>query len=153
MAPIVLTIEISRPPDQVFAYATDPARFAEWQPDVVRARIAGGDVPGMGTRFTTTRRIGRAERTMTQEITQISPPGSWTAHGVDGPIRPNVSLTVEPLNAGTGSRATFTFEFGGHGIGALLVPVVRRMASRGAPASLRNLKERLESGERPTARR
>jgi len=39
MPPIVSRIDIARPPDEVFAYATDPSRFAEWQRDVVRVRI------------------------------------------------------------------------------------------------------------------
>jgi uncharacterized protein YndB with AHSA1/START domain len=34
----VSTIEIARPPQEVFTYVTDPARFAEWQYDVVRGR-------------------------------------------------------------------------------------------------------------------
>jgi uncharacterized protein YndB with AHSA1/START domain len=29
----VSSVEIHRPPDEVFAYVTDPARFAEWQLD------------------------------------------------------------------------------------------------------------------------
>ncbi len=41
MAPLVSTIEIARPPDEVFAFATDPLRFAEWQRDVVRTRMLG----------------------------------------------------------------------------------------------------------------
>jgi uncharacterized protein YndB with AHSA1/START domain len=39
MAPLVSTIEIARPPEEVFAYATNPTRFAEWQNDVVRVRF------------------------------------------------------------------------------------------------------------------
>jgi uncharacterized protein YndB with AHSA1/START domain len=31
MAPIVTSTEIDRPADEVFTYATDPARFSEWQ--------------------------------------------------------------------------------------------------------------------------
>ena len=31
MAPAVTTIEIARPPEEVFAYVTDPSRFSEWQ--------------------------------------------------------------------------------------------------------------------------
>jgi uncharacterized protein YndB with AHSA1/START domain len=146
MPPIVSNIEIARPPDEVFSYVTDPSRFAEWQDDVVSVRIAGGGPPSVGSRFTTTRRIGGAERTMTQEITEISPPRSWAAHGVDGPIRPTASLTVEPLDGGARSRVTFALDFEGHGIGVPLVPLVRRQAQKGAPASYRNLKERLESG-------
>jgi hypothetical protein len=83
---------------------------------------------------------------MTQEITQISPPRSWTAHGVDGPIRPHVNITVEPVDNSAHSRVTFALDFEGHGIGRLLVPiVVRRLARKGSPFSYRNLKQRLES--------
>src|SRR5215203_1016362 len=74
MPPIVHNIEIDRPPDEVFSYVTDPARFAEWQYDVLSVRLEGSRPPSVGSRFTTTRRIGRAERTMTQEITEINPP-------------------------------------------------------------------------------
>jgi uncharacterized protein YndB with AHSA1/START domain len=146
VAPIVSSIEIARPPEEVFSYVTDPSRFAEWQYDVVSVSIEGGRPPGVGSRFTTTRRIGRAERTMTQEITEISPPRSWAAHGVAGPIRPNANITIEPLSDSTRSRVTFALDFEGHGAGLPLVAVVRRMARKGAPISYRNLKERLESG-------
>ena len=146
MPPIVSTIEIARTPEEVFAYVTDPSRFAEWQKDVVSVRIAGDRALSVGSRFTTTRRIGRVERTMTQQITEISPPRSWAVHGVDGPIRPHVKLTVEPLNDGAWSRVTIALDFEGHGIGKPLLPLVRKQAQKGAPMSYRNLKELLESG-------
>jgi uncharacterized protein YndB with AHSA1/START domain len=146
MPPIVSSIDIARPPDEVFSYVTDPSRFAEWQHDVVSVRIERGRPPGVGSRFTTTRRIGGVERTMTQAVTELSPPRSWAVHGVDGPIRPNANVTVEPLNDGAWSRVTFALDFEGHGIGKPLVPVVRRQAEKTAPASYRNLKQRLESG-------
>jgi uncharacterized protein YndB with AHSA1/START domain len=144
--PVVSSIEIARPPDEVFSYVSDPSRFAEWQHDVVSVRIEGSGPLRVGSKFTTTRRIGGVERTMTQEITEINPPRSWAVHGVAGPIRPNANVTVEPLNDSTRSRVTFALDFEGHGIGVPLVPVVRRMAAKGAPRSYRNLKERLESG-------
>lgn len=147
MPPIVHSIEIDRPPDEVFSYVTDPLRFAEWQYDVVSVRIEGGPPHGVGSKFTTTRRIGRAERTMIQEITEINPPTSWAAQGVAGPIRPNANIIVDPLDDGTRSRVTFALDFKGHGIGVPLVPAIRLMAAKGAPRSYRNLKERLESGE------
>jgi uncharacterized protein YndB with AHSA1/START domain len=153
MSPIVSSIEIGRPPDEVFSYVTDPSRFAEWQDDVVSVRIEEGRRPlSVGSRFTTTRRIGRTERTMTQEVTEISPPRNWAVHGIDGPIRPNVTVTIEPLTDGERSRVTFALDFEGHGIGKTLLPLVRRQASRGAPISYRNLKARLESGDKRAAR-
>ena len=145
MPPIVSKFEIARAPAEVFSYVTDPSRFSEWQDDVVSARMAGDRPPSVGSRFTTIRRIGRAERTMTQQITEINPPNSWVVHGVDGPIRPHVSLTIEPVKDGMGSRVTIALDFEGHGIGRLLVPlVVRRLARKGAPISYRNLKHRLD---------
>ena len=147
MPPIVHSIEIDRPPERVFSYVTDPARFTEWQDDVVSVRIEGGGRPNVGSRFSTTRRIGRAERTMTQEITEIDPPTSWSARGVAGPIRPTANIAVEPLNDGTRSCVTIALDFKGHGIGVPLVPVIRRIAAKGAPTSYQNLKKRLENGD------
>jgi len=146
MPPIVSSVEIARPPDEVFTYVTDPSRFPEWQHDVVSVRIEGDGRPGVGSRFTTTRRVGGVERTMTQEITEVSPPRSWVVHGVDGPIRPNANVTVEPLDDGARSRVTFALDFEGHGIGKPLLPAVRRQTLKVAPTSYRNLKERLERG-------
>src|SRR5215213_3255108 len=147
MSPIVHSLEIDRPPEEVFSYITDPTRFAEWQYDVESVRIDDERPPSLGSRFTTIRRIGRAERTMTQEITEINPPRSWAAHGVAGPIRPSANITVEPLNDSTRSRVTFALDFQGHGIGVPLVPVIRRIAAKGVPTSYKNLKKRLENGD------
>jgi uncharacterized protein YndB with AHSA1/START domain len=146
MPPIVSHVDIARPPDEVYAYVTDPSRFPEWQHDVVRVRLQGDGPAGVGARFTTTRRIGRVEQTTTQEVTELDPPRRWAARGVDGPFRPSAAITVEPLDGG-GSRVTFALDFEGQGIGRLLpLEVIRRMAAKGAPRSYRNLKERLEGG-------
>ena len=145
MSPITSHIEIARPAEEVFVYATDPSRFSEWQDDVVSVRVEAGQAPDVGSRFTTTRRIGRGERAMTQEITESRPPTNWAAHGVDGPVRPNVDMTVEPLADNTRSRITVVMDFEGHGIGKLLVPLlVRRQAAKRAPQSYQHLKEQLE---------
>jgi uncharacterized protein YndB with AHSA1/START domain len=140
MAPLVSTIEIARSPEEVFAFATDPLRFPEWQRDVVSACMLGD------TEFTTTRRVSGAERVMTQRIVRNDPPRSWAAQGIDGPLRPHATVTVEPIDDGARSRVTFTLDFEGHGLGVPLVPLIRRTAGKGAPISHRNLKELLESG-------
>jgi uncharacterized protein YndB with AHSA1/START domain len=138
MAALVSTIEIERRPEEVFTVASNPLRFAEWQPDVVNVRMLED------ARFATTRRISGAKRTMIQQITRNDPPRGWAAHGIDGPIRPHATITIEPVNEGTRSRVTFTLDFEGHGIGVALVPLVRRQAQTAAPISYRNLKQLLE---------
>jgi uncharacterized protein YndB with AHSA1/START domain len=147
MPPIVNSFEVSRPPQEVYAYLTDPSRFPEWQHDVLRVHMEDGGPPGVGARFTTTRKIGRVEQTSTQEVTRLDPPRRWAARGVDGPFRPSAEVTIEPLGDGTRSRVTVALDFEGHGIGRLLpLEVIRRMAVKTAPRSYRNLKERLERG-------
>lgn len=147
MPPIVSHIDIACPPAEVFGYATDPSRFVEWQDDVVGVRIHGGRPLGVGSRFTTTRRVARLEFSYTQEITALDPPSSWAARGVDGPLRPSASITIEPLAEGIRSRVTFTLDFQGKGIGKLVPEVVRQLALKGAPKSYQHLKERLERGD------
>ena len=145
MAPIVATVEISRRPEEVFAYITDPSHLPEWQESVVRVKTESAPAGG-GPRAVVTRRVGPREIDMTTDITDLDPPRSWRVRGVDGPVRGNVKGTIEPLDDGTRSRVTLDLDFEGHGFGKLLVPlVVRRQAQRELPMNVQKLKERLES--------
>jgi uncharacterized protein YndB with AHSA1/START domain len=147
VAPIVTSIEIARSPEDVFAYATDPSRLTEWQQSLLSSRTEGGGPAAVGSRVIQTRRVGRGERTMTSEITEITAPRSWAVRGIDGPVTGMVRGTVEPVDDGERSRVTIELDFEGHGIGKLLVPlVVRRQTREQMPANMRRLKERLESG-------
>ena len=145
MPPIVSSIEVARPPDEVFK-GTDPSRFAEWQDDVVGVRVDGDRPPtvGLAVHHDPAGRRHRADDDPGGHRAQ--PSQAQAARGVDGPIRPSATITVEPLDGGARSRVTFALDFEGHGIGRPLVPAVRRQATRAAPASYRRLKERLEHG-------
>jgi uncharacterized protein YndB with AHSA1/START domain len=146
MATIVTSIEIACPQDAVFAYVTDPSRFAEWQAGVTGGSSEGDARPRVGSKCLTTRKVGRTARQVISEITNIDPPTSWGIHGIDGPIRAIVNVTVEPLHGSGQSRVTIELDFEGHGIGKLLVPfVVRKQARNEMPANCRRLKQRLES--------
>jgi uncharacterized protein YndB with AHSA1/START domain len=146
MAPIVNSIEIARRPEDVFAYLTNPSNVPDWQQSAVSAR---GDASPLtvGSRVVVTRRFGRMERAMTNEVTELNPPKSWSLRGTDGPVRGNVKGTIEPLSDGQRSRVTLALDFEGHGIGKILVPlVVRRQVQAEMPRNLQNLKGRLEGG-------
>jgi uncharacterized protein YndB with AHSA1/START domain len=146
MSAIITTTEVDRPASEVFAYATDPTRFSEWQKGVVDGRMDHGGAPAVGARCLTTRRIGGANRPATSELVHIDPPRTWAVRGIDGPIRAVVDVTVEPLTDSR-SRLTIAVDFEGHGIGKVLVPlVVRREARKEMPANLAGLKQRLEIG-------
>jgi uncharacterized protein YndB with AHSA1/START domain len=145
MAPVVASIEVARPPGEVFAYVTDPTTFPEWQQGVVSGHLDG--VPTrVGSRCTTIRKIGGAEREVHTEITECDPPRRWADRGIDGPIRAIVAVTVQPLANGSHSRVTIEVDFTGHGIGKLLVPlVVRRQAAGEMPENMRRLRQVLQA--------
>ena len=103
MAPLTSIIEIARPQGEVFSYVTDPATFAEWQAGVVGGSMEAGKPVAVGSKCTTTRRMGGAEREATSELTKLDPPTSWAVRGIDGPIQ---AIVNEPLNEGVKSRVT-----------------------------------------------
>jgi uncharacterized protein YndB with AHSA1/START domain len=146
MAPIVVSVEISRPPADVFAYVTDPSHLPLWQESVVR--VDSDDAPTeVGTRVVVIRRVGRREMESAAEVAEFRPPTRWGVRGVDGPLRGDVTGTIEPLDNGTRSRVTLNLELKGHGIGRLLLPLfVQRQAKKEMPQNAQNLKDLLESG-------
>jgi uncharacterized protein YndB with AHSA1/START domain len=146
VAPIVSEVDVARPPDEVFRYATDPSRFGEWQSGVVSAHIEGDGPPALGSLLIMTRRIGGNDRMSTSEITELSPPRTWAIRGIDGPIRADVTVTVDPRQDGTQAHVAIALDFAGHGIGKLILPMVIREARKEVPESVQKLKARLESG-------
>src|ERR1035441_4564232 len=93
MAPTIASTVVDRPAAQVFAYATDPARFREWQQGIIEGHL---DPPGpaqAGAKCLTTRRIGGANRVVTSEVTHINPPRTWGGPGIG---RLLVPLLVRP---------------------------------------------------------
>ncbi len=144
MAGVTASTEVERSAEDVFAYATDPTRFRQWQSGVVEGHLDHPEAPQVGTLCHTTRRIGFADRSSNSELTHLDPPRAWGVRGLDGPIRAIVDLSVTPVGPSR-SRLSITVDFEGHGIGRVLVPLVVRPAARKEmPANLAALKENLE---------
>jgi len=144
MAPIVNSIEISRRPEDVFGYVTDPSHLPEWQESVVSVRGEGPYT--VGSTVVVTRRVGRMEREMTSKIGELTPPRAWTIRGIDGPIRGDVKGTVEPLGDREHSQVTIALDLEGHGLGKLLLPlIVRRQVEKEMPKNMETLKRQLET--------
>ena len=149
MPAIVTSTEVERPAADVFAYATDPTRFREWQKGVVDGHMDGpAEAAGssaVGSKCVTTRRIGGASRPSTSELVHIDPPRTWGVRGTDGPIRAAVDVLVEPVT-GSRSRLTISVDFTGHGIGKILVPLmVLPEARKEMPANMTALKQKMEA--------
>jgi hypothetical protein len=141
---VVASAEIGRPASDVFAYATDPRTFHEWQKGVVAGHLEAGGAPQVGARCVTTRRIGFATRPLASEIVALDPPRRWVIESLAGPIRAHVEVTVDAL-ADDRSRLTIVIAFAGRGIGRAVVPLfVVPEARREMPENLAVLRRRLE---------
>ena len=145
MAAIVESIEIARSPDDVFAYLSDLARHGEWQTEIVSVKVETDGPTRLGSRATDTRKVPGGKRAVTYEITEFDPPRRSAFKGIHGPVRPVGKVNVEPVGEGS-SRVTLELDFEGHGIGKLLLPIIRRDARKHVPQDQARLKERLESG-------
>ena len=146
MAPIVDTVDISKPPQEVFAYLDDLARHGEWQNQIVEVVSVSEGPTRVGSRATEKRRVPGGVREFTYEIVEHDPPRKASFRVLDGPVRPVGTVTVERLDDGSRSRFTLELDFEGHGIGKLLAPLARRDARKRVPEDQRRLKEKLESG-------
>jgi uncharacterized protein YndB with AHSA1/START domain len=144
MARIVESVEINRRPEDVFAYLDDLGRHGEWQEQIVSTRVETEGPTRVGTRATDRRRLPGGERDVTYEVTERDPPRKVSFRGVNGPVRPVGTATIEPLDGGSRSRLTLEFAFEGHGIGKLLTPFAAMNARKEIPKSHAKLKERLE---------
>ena len=144
MAPIVESIEINRRPEDVFAYVDDLGRHGEWQEQIVSTRVETEGPTRVGSRATDKRRLPGGTRDITYEITEHDPPHKSSFRGVNGPIRPVGTVTVEPLDDGARSKLTIELDLKGQGLGLLFAPLARAGARKDVPKSHRRLKEILE---------
>jgi len=147
MAQIVESIDIARPPSDVFAYLDELERHGEWQEAIVSSQMITDRPVRVGSRASDKRRMpGGMTATVTYEIVEHDPPRRTRFEGVNGPVRVVGAVSIEPIEGGAGSRLTRELDFKGRGIGKLLAPMARRQALKQVPADQRRLKERVESG-------
>ncbi len=147
MAPISESIEISRRPEDVFAYLDDVKRHGEWQGQIVDVQPQGDQPMGVGKRVRETRRVPGGDRTMTYEVTEHDPPRQSSFRVLDGPVRAVGTVAIEPVGDGSRSRLTITIDFEGHGfVGKVLLPLAKSQARKQIPKDQAKMKELLESG-------
>jgi uncharacterized membrane protein len=142
--PIVVQVDIDRPPADVYAYATDPRSFPKWQKDVAAVKVTDGAPGALGSTFDTLRRFAGMPQSLTQEVIEATPPSRWATRGVTGAIKANASVTIAPLDGALRSRVTFSITYDTGLLGKAVMPFVIRQTRAGAPKSFQRLKEILE---------
>jgi uncharacterized membrane protein len=141
---IASTIEIDRRPDEVFAYVAELDRLSEWQEGIVSVRKEPAGPTKVGTRAIELRETPVGTREFVSDIVEYDPPRRLVARGLNGPVRPTETVTVEPLDEGTRTKITVGLELTGFGIGRVLVLLARRSARAHIPRENARLKAILE---------
>jgi uncharacterized protein YndB with AHSA1/START domain len=135
------SIVINRTPDEVFAYATDPAHTPEWQSSALETSVDGPVQAGASGKEVRKFLGRRMESTM--KIEAFEPPRRFALQVTSGPVPFHVEQTVEP--DGTGSRVSVTIEGEPGGFFKLADPLVERAVRRELEGNLATLKDILET--------
>lgn len=128
------SIEIARPPEEVYALIADLERGPEWQPSLVRVDVERG---------VEVRRLGGHEREARFEVTRDEPPRLFEIVSHAAPVRVWATFELERVEAGTSVDLTLALELAG----ALRFagPMVRGRAEREARENLEHLGRLLET--------
>ncbi len=140
------TIEINRRPEEVFAYLDELDRHGEWQDQIESVKVETEGPTRVGSRATEKRRVPGGARDMTYEITEHEPPRLAAFKGLDGPVRPEGRVTVEPVGDGSSSQVTIEMDLVGYGLGKLVAPLARMQARGQVSKDQARLKAVLEGG-------
>ena len=118
------TIDVQRPPEDVFAFLTDPERLPEWQTSTVEVRRERSGPLEVGERFKEVHAAMGRKLESTVEVAESSPPSAFALKILDGPMPLDGRWTFEP--AGGGTRVHFVGEANASGPKKLARPLLAR---------------------------
>jgi uncharacterized protein YndB with AHSA1/START domain len=144
MSPVVSSISIGRPIEQVFAVLTDVELTGRWFPADVEEHWTTPPPHGVGsTRHAVIRMFGRTVEN-DAVATVYEPPHRATMEGTSANAPFATTLTFQPTDDGTRVVATTTFRF--KGAQRIVGPLFARWYRRSFDRGLANLKALMESG-------
>ena len=138
---ITRTLQVPRPPEEVFAYLQDFTTTEEWDPGTVRTTRLEGE-GGVGTRYRNVSRFLGRETELEYVVEQADSPGRLRLRGENKTVISEDTMTMTPTSAGTELtyRAEFTFKGFAKFVAPLLSPAFKRLgdeAEKGLRDALR----------------
>jgi uncharacterized protein YndB with AHSA1/START domain len=136
---------VSRPPEVVFDYLTNPSTLADWQTSKTSVEPLTDGPPRLGTRVRErTKPPGGKEFEQIVEFTEFDRPVRVHAHIVEGPYPIDGTWSFEADDRGT--RVHFVADGELRGPIRVLQPVLRFVLARQMAGSHGNLRRNLEAG-------
>ena len=139
------TFSVSRSPEVVFDYLTDPSKLADWQTSKTSVEQLTDGEPRLGTRVRErTKGPGGKEFEQVVEFTEFDRPRRVHVHIVEGPYPVDANWSFEP--DGDGTLVHFATEGGLRGAMRVFHPLMKRMLLRRMACYHENLRRNVEAG-------
>lgn len=135
------TVEISRPPAEVFALLIDLDRLPDWQSSAIEARTDGP--LALGSLVHEKRHFLGRELADELEVVAFDPPRRLTLRSQGGPVKLTIDHELE-LNGG-GTRLTVVASGKPSGVMRFAGPMIERTAREEIRRDFARLKELLEA--------
>jgi uncharacterized protein YndB with AHSA1/START domain len=142
---IEFSVDIQRPPSEVFAYLTDASKLPEWQTGVVEAHWESGQV-GPGARAKQVRDFHGKQTEGELEVAAYEPDRRFAVRTLSGPAALSLEYTLEPTGAGT--RLSFSGQGEMGGVAKIAGPIMARKVEKQFKGDVETLKRKLEAGAR-----
>ena len=141
----VIATEIARPPHEVFAFVTDPARLHEWQTNVVEVVATPPGALATGSRLREVRQVRGRRIEQLVEITELTAPSNFNMRVLEGALPVHGDLTL--VSSPTGTRIALHAFGRPRGAMRLLAPLLNAGLKREFSKQYAALKSVLESAE------
>jgi uncharacterized membrane protein len=141
---------IEGPAAEIWAYAADILRHAEWMA-VTDARLVRGTGADVGSRGRERIAIGPFKWDAEFEVSEAAPGRRIVWRSVSGvPFDVELSLDLDAAGP-TSTRATYSAAIEPHGLWRLLAPLLAAEGKAGPERELRRLKENVERSAAPAS--
>lgn len=139
---VLTEILIQRPPEQVSAFAGDPARAPDWYVNIHKAEWRTPPPLAVGSRIAFAARFLGRTLEYIYEVRALEPGRKLVMSTADGPFAMETTYTWEP--SGDGTRMTLRNRGEPTGFAGVLAPVMELAMRRANQADLAKLKKVLE---------
>jgi uncharacterized protein YndB with AHSA1/START domain len=142
MISVEKSVQINRPIAEVFAYATDISKNAEWSADVVRAEQTSAGPVGVGATSILVQKFMGKEMKNEAKVTVYDPPHRFGFKTTSGPVQFEGTQTFEEAEGGT--RMTFSMQGEAGGFFKVAEGLLAREVEKSFERDLKTLKAKLE---------
>jgi carbon monoxide dehydrogenase subunit G len=142
-----VSVQISRPPGEVFAFVADARNRPFWDESVDTEELTSPEPIGVGSTVRTGLRSMGRDYVLTWEIVEHEPPSRQTIESTSGPFATTLAYRLSPQDGGT--LVEFSVTGRPTGMLRLLQPLIARNTQKNLDRGFPRLKHVLETGAPP----